>query len=152
MFDLAEELDSIRNVLSERGIEFAVCGGMAMAIHGFTRATEDLDLFVRPEDVDVIEGIVAALGYTIKAHPMTFSGGAMKIRRVSRIDRTDGDTLTLDLLLVTPETSHVWETRQVLTWRDRPFPVVSRDGLITLKRYRSSEMDLVDIGRLQGGE
>ncbi|HEX7678722.1 MAG TPA: nucleotidyl transferase AbiEii/AbiGii toxin family protein [Thermoanaerobaculia bacterium] len=152
MFDLAEELDSIRNILSERGIEFAVCGGMAMAIHGFTRATEDLDLFVRPEDISAIEECVAALGYVIKAHPMNFSGGAMKIRRVSKIDRTDGDTLTLDLLLVTPETAEVWETRTILSWRGGPFPVVSREGLIALKRYRSSEQDLVDIGRLQSDE
>ncbi len=123
-----------------------------MAIHGFTRATEDLDLFVRPEDLDAIEESVATLGYTIKANPMNFSGGAMKIRRVSRIDRTDGDTMTLDLLLVTPETSEVWETRQVVSWRDRPFPVVSREGLITLKRFRSSELDLIDISRLQSGQ
>lgn len=152
MFDLAEELDSIRDTLAKRGIEFAVCGGIAMAIHGFTRATEDLDLFVRPEDVDAIEESVATLGYTIKANPMTFSGGAMKIRRVSKIDRIDGDTMTLDLLLVTPETLHVWETRRVVSWRDRPFPVVSRDGLIMLKRFRSSELDLVDISRLQSDE
>jgi hypothetical protein len=71
---------------------------------------------------------------------------------VSKIDRTDGDTMTLDLLLVTPETLQVWETRRVVSWRDRPFPVVSRDGLITLKRFRSSELDLVDISRLQSGE
>lgn len=54
MLDLAEELDSIRNALSERGIEFAVCGGMAMAIHGFVRATVDLDLFVRAQDIDAL--------------------------------------------------------------------------------------------------
>jgi len=123
-----------------------------MAIHGFTRATEDLDLFVKAEDVDSVEEVAATLGYVIKAHPMTFSGGAMKIRRVSKIDRTDGDTLTLDMLLVTPETSEVWETRQVLSWRGEPFSVVSREGLIALKRYRSSEQDLVDISRLQSDE
>jgi hypothetical protein len=32
LFDISEELDSIRDVLTERGIEFALCGGMAMAI------------------------------------------------------------------------------------------------------------------------
>jgi hypothetical protein len=136
VFDLAEELDSIRNVLSERGIEFAVCGGMAMAIHGFVRATVDLDLLVKPEDVDVIEETVASLGYIIEP------------QRLSKIDPIDGDAMTLDLFLVTSESRKAWESRQVISWCKKPLPVVSRDGLIALKRLRASAYDLVDIDRL----
>jgi hypothetical protein len=136
MLDLAEELDLIRNALSERGIAFAVCGGMAMAIHGFVRATVDLDLFVRAQDVDGIEEMAASLGFVIDAH------------RSSKIDPVDGDTMTLDLVLVSSENSHVWASRQIVMWRDKPLPVVSRDGLITLKRLRGGPYDLVDIDRL----
>jgi hypothetical protein len=149
MFSLPEELDSIRVALTRAGIDYAVCGGIAMAIHGFTRATEDLDIFIRPEDLRSVEETVAPLGFTFKAKPMTFSSGNMEIRRVSKIDSKDGDVLTLDLLLVTAATEDVWETRQRLTWRGEPFNVVSREGLIKLKRYRSSDQDLVDIERLK---
>jgi hypothetical protein len=150
MLDLYDEFASIVDALDSSGIEYALCGGIAMSVHGFTRATEDIDLFVRPEDVDRIQATVADLGYLIKAHPMTFSDGAVKIRRVSKIDRSDGDTMTLDLLLVTPATAEVWASRELRLWRERPLAVVSREGLIALKRFRSSRQDLADIENLEG--
>ncbi|HXH95315.1 MAG TPA: nucleotidyl transferase AbiEii/AbiGii toxin family protein [Thermoanaerobaculia bacterium] len=138
---------SIRDEFAARGLEFAVCGGIAMAIHGFTRATEDLDLFVRPEEVEAIEAALEGLGYAIKSAPATV--GAMNIRRVSKIDAAEDDNLAVDLLLVSPETSAVWNSREVVSWRDQPLPVVSREGLIALKRLRATSMDLVDIGRME---
>ena len=149
MFDLYEELIAIIDTLESREIEYALCGGMAMAVHGFTRATEDIDLFLPPNQTEAAEAAVGNLGYVFKAHPMSFSSGAMQIRRLSKIDSTDGDTMTLDFLLVTPATAGVWESRQTLFWRERRISVVSRDGLITLKKFRSSKQDLADIERLE---
>jgi hypothetical protein len=136
VLDLAEELNSIRNAFFERGIEFAVWGGMGMAIYGFVRATVDLDFLVKSEDVDVIEETAASLGYIIEP------------QRMSKTDPIDGDAMTLDLSLVTSENRHVWENRQIINWRSMPLPVVSRDGLIALKRLRAGAYDLVDIDRL----
>src|SRR4051794_29386252 len=123
-----------------------------MAVHGFTRATEDIDLLVRPDDLERIYAAVAGLGYLVHAKPMNFKGGDMQIRRVSKIDPTDGDLLTLDLLLVTPASAEVWETREVRTLSGEPVPVVSREGLVTLKKSRGSEQDVVDIKRLLSDE
>ncbi len=152
MLNLGEELERIVEELNAREIPFALCGGIAMAIHGFTRATEDIDLFVPPESLSALEQAVAGLGYTVKALPMTFAEGAMEIRRISKIDPADGDLLMLDLLLVTAATQEVWIGRQMLQWLGKPFPVVSREGLIALKRFRSSKQDLVDIERLESDE
>jgi predicted nucleotidyltransferase len=152
MLNLANELAAVVDTLNGRGVDFAVCGGVAMAIHGYTRATEDIDLFLREEDLGKLKDAVATLGFVIEARPMNFSGGAVKIRRISKIDPSDGDLLMLDLLLVTWETEHVWSTREKLEWRGKLFPVVSREGLIELKRYRSSEQDLLDIRKLESGE
>jgi len=136
LLDIAEELDSIRNALFERGIEFAVCGGMAMAIYGFVRATVDLNLFVKPEDVRVIEDVAATLGFVIEPG------------RVAKIDAAAGDVMMLDLAFVTADNGDVWDTRQSVTWRDQPLPVVSLDGLIALKRLRGRLQDLADIDHL----
>jgi hypothetical protein len=38
MLDLEAELDAVIGALSRAGIEYAVCDGLAMAIHGFVRA------------------------------------------------------------------------------------------------------------------
>jgi hypothetical protein len=136
MFDLAEELNSIRNALSERGIEYALCGGMAIAIYGFVRATVDLDLLVKREDVGVINDAAASLGYIIDA------------KRASKIDAADGDSLVLDLMVVDDETRQVWNERKVVIWREKPLSVVSRGGLITLKQRRGTLQDFADIDRL----
>lgn len=138
MFDLAEELDSIRGVFSEHRIEFALCSGMAMAIHGFIRATVDLDLLVKAEDIDKIQSSVASLGYITVGN------------RTSRIDTPSGDTLILDLRIVTGETPNVWSDRRRILWRDEPLSVVSREGLIKLKQLRGSLQDLADVARLPG--
>ncbi|HYI10524.1 MAG TPA: hypothetical protein VEK57_15795 [Thermoanaerobaculia bacterium] len=152
MLDLYEELASIVDALENHGVPYALCGGIAMSVHGFTRATVDIDLFLPAEAAERAEAVVAPLGYTFPANPMNFSSGAVQIRRVSKIDLNDGDLLMLDLLLVTPATQEVWLSREVRMWRARPIQVVSREGLITLKRFRSSMQDLADIERLEGGE
>ncbi|MEO8034226.1 MAG: nucleotidyl transferase AbiEii/AbiGii toxin family protein [Acidobacteriota bacterium] len=84
MLDLERELDQIRTALQSGGIEFALCGGLAMAVHGSPRATIDIDLLVLEEDIAPIESAVLPLGYAFHANPMKFSGGAVRIRGISK--------------------------------------------------------------------
>ena len=81
---------------------------------------------------------------------MSFANGAIEIRRVSKIDRSAGDLISLDLLLVTPEIQGVWDTRQEGKWEGGKLSVVTREGLIRLKKLRSSNQDLADIEQLEG--
>ena len=46
--------------LSREGVRYKVVGGMALNLHGLVRATEDLDIFVDPEEANV-ERLKAAL-------------------------------------------------------------------------------------------
>lgn len=43
--------DALRVIqsLNEAGVDYVVVGGVALNVHGLVRATEDLDIFVRPE-------------------------------------------------------------------------------------------------------
>jgi len=152
VLDLEQELGAIVDALAAEQIEYALCGGLAMAVHGAPRATIDIDLLVRGEDVDRIRDIAGRLGFTFRAHPMTFAGGNVRIERVTKIDPSDGETLMLDLLLVTPELEGVWLDREKRQWRDCALTVVSRDGLIRLKTYRSSTQDRADIEHLEALE
>lgn len=99
--DLLTEFERIVATLNEAAIDYALCGGLAVAAHGAPRATRDIDLLVRPEDVDRILETLRPLGFRFKAAPMTFSDG-MRMQPVSRVD--DGQLLTVDLLLVGPST------------------------------------------------
>lgn len=148
MLDLEQELGNVVDALTAERIGYALCGGLAMAVHGAPRATIDIDLLVRPEDVDRIREVVARHGFTFRALPMTFSEGQVRIERVTKIDPADGETLMLDLLVVTPALEKAWHTRETRQWRGGVLTVVSREGLIQLKSYRSSKQDQADIERL----
>ena len=59
MIDLDRLLALIR-ALNREGVEYAVIGAVALGLHGLARATEDLDLFVRPSP-DNVAGLKRAL-------------------------------------------------------------------------------------------
>jgi hypothetical protein len=151
MLDIYDEFRRLVEALDQGEVDYALCGGMALAVHGSPRATIDIDLLVLSESLDKILSLARDLGYAIRGKDLTFAGGAIEIRRVSKIDRESGDLLSLDLLLVTPEIQAVWATRFRTDWENRSLSVVSRDGLIALKRLRSSGQDLDDIEKLQSG-
>jgi len=150
MFDLYDELTRVIEALENARIEYAVCGGLAMAIWAFPRATVDIDLLIEEASLPAVERVVQPLGYVVRARPMSFAGGAMEIRRFSKIDSVDGDLLMLDLLLVTPRLRDVWTDRTRVEWERGEISVVSREGLIKLKTFRSSGTDLDDIRHLKG--
>lgn len=152
MFDLYEEFKSIISALEEHAIDYAVCGGLAMAVHGLPRATVDINLLILGERLEDVRRLARTLGYNIDAFPMTFSHGAVEIRRVSKIDQETGIVLSLDMLLVTPEIVEIWQSRTEVSWESGNLWVVSRRGLMALKSFRSSAQDLADIERLKESE
>lgn len=150
MLDILDELRKLVAVLDEHEVDYALCGGMAMGVHGLARTTIDIDLLILSDSLDEVYAIAKSLGYNIRGKEMSFAGGTVEIRRVSKIDPDDGELLSLDLLLVTPAILAVWESRLVAEWEGGKLSVVSASGLIALKQLRGSDQDLVDIKVLAG--
>ena len=150
MLNLFEELRALVAALDANGIDYALCGGLAMAVHAFPRATVDIDILIQQEDLDAVRSLAGDVGFKLEAAPMTFHGGDVEIRRVSKPDPTLNDVLMLDLLLVTPALQAAWATRRAVPWRDGTIWVVSREGLVALKSLRGSPQDRVDIDYLRG--
>ncbi|NKC14096.1 MAG: hypothetical protein GKR94_18490 [Gammaproteobacteria bacterium] len=44
-----DELRGICHALAGAGVEYVLIGGAALNVHGIVRATEDIDLMVRPD-------------------------------------------------------------------------------------------------------
>jgi hypothetical protein len=149
MFDLYDELKGLIGSLGAARASYALCGGLAMAVHGKVRATVDIDLLVPPEQLEDVKGVCRSHGYLVEAKPMVMASGRVPIVRLSKIDSGSRDTLSIDLLVVTSSTAPVWAGRQQVTWAGQSLSVVSREGLIALKRLRSSGQDLDDIEWLQ---
>jgi len=150
VLDLYEELEAVLSALEAAHLPYALCGGLALAVYGRPRATVDIDLLVEPGSLDAALLALHPLGFDVAALPMAFAGGAVEIRRVSKVDSDADDLLSVDLLLVTPALSAVWEGRRTVRWEGRSLPVVSREGLIALKELRGSGQDRDDIEILRG--
>jgi hypothetical protein len=148
MSTLLEEFKSITKALNEAGIDYAVCGGWAMAIHGLPRATMDIDLLILESDVDKVSRIAKDNGFDVEGLPLHFD---IEIRRLSKINRASKQLVTLDLLLVGDAIADVWESRTLLKWKEGSSWVVSADGLIKMKLLAGRKQDLADIEKLREG-
>jgi hypothetical protein len=151
-FDLFRALTDLLAALQEAEIDYALCGGLAMAVHGFPRATVDIDLLILRDDAEAALGAAESLGYTLRAEPTSFSDGAVQIRRISKIEPDTGEPIPIDFMLVTPAIAEVWNDRRKMTWEAGDLWVVSRAGMITLKELRGSTLDLADIEHLSEGD
>jgi hypothetical protein len=79
VLDLIEELRSIITALEAARVEFAVCGGLAVAIHVAPRATLDVDLLLPSSQLERCKEIAHGLGYEIATGPIRLSSGAVEI-------------------------------------------------------------------------
>lgn len=51
--DVLDEVMRVIESLNRAGVEYVVVGGVALNLHGLIRATEALDLFIRPEKENI---------------------------------------------------------------------------------------------------
>jgi hypothetical protein len=149
MLDLLEEFRSLVDALETARVEFAVCGGLAVAIHAHPRATLDIDLLLPASQIEIARDVATRLGYAIDAGRLVVRTGVVEIHRLSKPDAEAGDLLSLDLLVVTPALEAVWATRERVAWAHGMLPVVSREGLVAMKRLRGSGQDIDDIRALE---
>jgi hypothetical protein len=147
--NLYEELRGLIVALSEGGVEYGVCGGIALALHGLPRATRDIDILIQKRDLQRALAVVALLGFDTPARPMVFKRGEpdqIEVQRVSKLGARE--PLSLDLLLVAPILEPVWESRQDFDWEGVTITAVSATGLAIMKRLAGRPQDLADLHRL----
>lgn len=142
--ELFEEFSQLVKEFKKENIEYALCGGLAMAVYAFPRATLDIDILIEPETLEKAKTVAKKLGYTFDAGLMKFNDGDVQIYRLTKVSSGSTEPLMLDMLLLTPEIKEVWESKQILTWDKGDLPVVSPKGLIKLKSMRSSGQDMDD--------
>ena len=148
--NLLEELISLISKLKQEKIEFALCGGLAMAVYAFPRATMDIDIIIEQASISEVKRIANELGFSVDSGLMEFQKGAIKIHRLVKINPEFKEELVLDLLIVTDEIQDVWQSRKEISWEKGTLPVVSPEGLIRLKTMRNKGQDRDDIKHLRG--
>ncbi len=147
--DLLIELIALTDAFEQAGVEYALCGGLALAVHGHVRFTKDIDLLVRAEDVQKVLAAAKQLGYEFGTTPMKFAGGTPNEMTIQRVNKVVGsDFLTLDLVVVSPILEDVWSGRGRYSWNERSIQAVSVEGLAKMKKLANRDQDRVDLKAL----
>lgn len=62
---LTDDWKEFLRCLESHGVEYVVVGGIAVAFHGYPRATDDLDVFVNPRQASILATAVRAFGFQV---------------------------------------------------------------------------------------
>lgn len=143
--NLYDELLRVVGSLDAANVDYALVGGLAVGVWGAPRATKDIDLLVRAEDLDVAKAALESCGYELAALPMRFSDG-MEMQRVSKVDA--GQLVTVDLILVNAQLEPIWQSRQRRALESARLSVVSREALIAMKVAAGRPQDQADVVKL----
>lgn len=107
--------------LQNAGIRYMLIGGVAVNIHGYLRATRDLDLMLLVEDADIAHATFMGLGYQTLDHRADI---ASYVRGTQRLDV---------LYAQRPISRGLLEQPAEADFNGLKLPVVSLEGLLGLK-------------------
>ena len=138
-------LEEVSSLLRRRGTVHAVIGAAALAAHGVSRATADLDLLI-VDDSCLDDRVWSSLGDTshVDVRRGDFEDPLAGVIRIARaregsVDVIVGRSFWQRQLLARAETSSIGTTS---------LPVVRAADLILLKLYAGGPQDIWDIVRL----
>ena len=142
-----------RDLLAEfnaRNVEFLVVGAHALAAHGHVRATEDLDVWVRPEGENAKRVLDALRAFGAPLHDLT----EKDLTTPGVVFQIGVAPLRIDVLTAIDgvDFAEAWPSRLVAKFADQTIAVLSKEHLIKNKRAVGRTQDLADVERLLGKE
>jgi hypothetical protein len=146
---LPDDFRDLLVALVDAGADFVLIGGWAVAVHGRPRATEDLDVLVRPaaENAARVYRALVAFGAPVAAHGVSsdlFAGEGYGYRFgvkpnlveiLTTVSGVDFDTAAADPIRVDVD--------------GRAVPVIGRAALLQNKRAAARDKDLDDVRWLE---
>jgi hypothetical protein len=149
------DLRGLLLALGEEGVEFVVIGGVAVAAHGFVRATEDVDIVPAPdrENLDrLVDRLVreeARLTLAPERTPGAQERRALYRGRNLSVSTRLGDLDVVQRLPGVAAYSELAERAIVIAPFGIPIRVASRGDLVAMKRAGGRAIDLADLERLE---
>ena len=130
----------------ESNVEYAVVGGIAVNMHGYLRATNDLDIFIRPTE----ENARAAFNALQKLGVLLGSLEPNDLLDDEANFRFGRDEDHVDILASIGEMSfdQVWRNRIEANVEGLTVPFISKTDLIENKRQVGRLRDLADVEEL----
>jgi len=143
----SDDMRELVSLFQKHGVDFAVCGGFAVAHYGFIRMTMDFDLLVLPSAGNAAK-IVDALG------EFGFGGAGFSAETFME----PGAAITLgeqpnqiDLLtsMSSQPPAEILEKANIVEIEGLRMKVVSYSGLLAAKKEAGRGKDLLDVEELE---
>jgi predicted NodU family carbamoyl transferase len=137
---------SLLAAFAAANVEYAIVGGVAVNAHGYVRATNDLDIFIRPteENARAAFGALVSLGVPLEGmEPNDLLDEEENLRFGPEEDH-------VDILASIGEMpfEQVWRNRIETEVEGVPVPLISKGDLIQNKRQVGRLRDLADAEEL----
>ena len=134
--------------LFDEDVEFLLVGAMAVAAHGYGRATGDMDILVRPSPDNARRVMQSLRKFGAPLHGLT----VRDLSTPGRVFQMGVPPWRIDILTsiegVTFEDA--WPNRFLKNTDGLEMPVISRADLIRNKKTVARLQDLADVARLEG--
>lgn len=142
--DIQQELRALVVALNSELIEYALCGGLAVAFHGYARFTKDIDILIAKESLESALKVAERVGFLDSSGRIPFPN--LDLYRVLKTEGTE--YLMLDWMVIATKDNAIWAEKTWFDWEGLPICVVSVEGLVTMKRQAGRDQDLLDIKML----
>lgn len=128
-------------------VEYIIVGAHALAAHGHVRATQDLDIWVRPEPANAKRVIDALRAFGAPLHDLT----EQDLSTPGLIFQIGVEPIRIDVLTVIDGLTfdEAWRDRVSSRFSDQPVNVLSKEHLIQNKLAAARPQDLADVERLR---
>jgi hypothetical protein len=143
---ISHDMREFLRLLNHHQVEFAVCGGHAVAYHGYSRLTMDVDILILPSDENArrLGLALADFGFGNTGIPLsafTKEGTAVSLG----VQPNQIDLLTS---MSTQPTAEIIHHSVPAILAGIPARVVAKDDLIRAKRESARPKDLADLCEL----
>ena len=135
------------SALSAEGVEFLVVGAFAMAAHGLTRATRDIDFWIRPSRDNAEKTWRALKSFGAPLFDLSIDD----LSEPDNVFQIGVAPRRIDLLTAISGVGFddAWKNRVPVTLWGMQFSVLSREDLIANKLAAGRPKDLADVAWLQ---
>jgi predicted nucleotidyltransferase len=129
--DFQQTLHDVIQTLEGKDVRYLLMGGVGTAAMARPRTTDDIDLFVTPEDASRVLEMLDAAGFETKVHdPIWLYKAFRRGVLVDVIFRSVGDIYLDDQMLARAE---------IREFKGTKFPVIAPEDLLVIKAVAASE-------------
>ena len=131
--ELLATLRDVVEALAGTGVEHLLMGGIGAYSHARPRVTEDIDVFIRPGDVDAVRDALSAAGFDVVDHdPSWLVKGWKRGVLVDVIFRSSGGIYLDDEMM---------RRRLMGEYKGIRLPLIAPEDLFTIKALTASEQN-----------